>query len=67
MMNGLMFYYIYINLSVILYHTFRNLNLIFTKYWKLLRHKCFGLEKNVKTKVGVDYKNLSKQISRKLM
>jgi len=37
MMNALMFYYLYINLSVIFYHTIRSLKLIFIKYFRLCR------------------------------
>jgi len=47
MMNALMFYYLYINLSVIFYHTIRSLKLIFIKYFRLCRRQKLGIGEEV--------------------
>ena len=61
MMNGLMFYYIYINLSVILYHTLSNIKLIFIKYFRLYRLRLLGIGEG---EVIVDAKYLNDKLTK---
>ena len=63
MMNAIIAYYIYVNISVIFYFTLIKIRLIFQKYLLLLRLRLCGLGKTKKTPSYKDY--LGRMIKKK--